>query len=74
MKKVIFTIVWMLAFYILGRVIFDVSMHFILSPSDNPKTGLLQLVAHFTSLLPLLALILGIFGRLPGTQSRKDSV
>jgi hypothetical protein len=73
MKKIALTILWMVAFYIIGRVIFDVSMHFILPSSDSPKISLL-LVAWITSLLPLLALILGILGRLPGTQSRKDLV
>ena len=83
MKKTMFTILWMLAFFIVGFIIFSVftlvmahTFHTQDQASlDDWKVRLIMLVDRLGPIgLPVLALILGIIGKLPGTQSQKDLV
>jgi hypothetical protein len=82
MKKILFTILWMFVFFIVGLGIFghlitttlwippnaDVS-----SPDVQHKAMRIGLVIWiFLIGLPVVALILGICGVLPGTRRRKD--
>ncbi len=84
MKKTIFTILWMLAFFVVGLIIFGVFSYAMVQSSPHPtdpaaltdtKVRLIMLVDWLCPIgLPILALILGILGRLPGTRGRKDLV
>ena len=80
MKKTILTILWMIAFFLMGSCIFagigQVVVLFIHQPlqaSDRIIMLAVRIVACLCAIgLPILALILGIRGRLPGTRSRKE--
>jgi hypothetical protein len=84
MKKTIFTILWMLAFFTVGFIIFGVFSYAMVQSSPHPtdpasfsdsKVRLIMLVDWLCPIgLPILALILGILGKLPGTHGRKDLV
>ena len=80
MKKTIFTILWMFAFCIIGICIFAGFGAFMASlfhhpydeAADKSKVIAIMVVDWLCPIgLPILALILGIRGKLPGTQSRK---
>jgi len=81
MRKTLFTILWVIDFFVVGYVLFigfgagiatcipsrpeaEAWMH-----SWPMLIGLVDFVAHG---LPVLALILGICGVLPGTRSRRN--
>ena len=82
MKKIMFTILWTIGVYLVGLAIFAIFtlkfVHF--SPNQDPnspevqheamRAGFVSLI--FTILLPIVALILGICGLLPGTRRKKD--
>jgi len=82
MKKILFILLWMMTFFVFGFVVFGLFDTVIMpiSPQADHSTpavqhkelilGVISLVCVFG--LPLVALILGIVGKLPGTQSRKD--
>ena len=82
MKKTIFTILWMLVFLSAGFVIFCFAGYVIARPGirstgtstlDDNKVRLIMVIDWLCVYgLPILALILGIFGKLPGTRIRKD--
>jgi heme/copper-type cytochrome/quinol oxidase subunit 2 len=84
MKKTIFTILWMLAFFVIGLIVFGVFAYAMVQSSPHPtdpasfsvtKVRLIMLVDWLCPIgLPILALILGILGKLPGTHGRKDLV
>jgi hypothetical protein len=84
MKKSMIVILWMFGSLILGLVIFMALVATVLwipanadvSSPDIQRKGLLMGLADFAFPIgfPILALILGIFGKLPGTQSKKQSV
>jgi hypothetical protein len=84
MKKTIFTILWMIAFFIVGFIIFGIFSYVMVESSPHPTdptsipVGTVRLIMLVDWLcpigLPVLALILGLFGKLPGTWSRKDLV
>jgi uncharacterized BrkB/YihY/UPF0761 family membrane protein len=84
MKKTIFTLLWMIALCIVGLVVFAIFITAIMplpphadptSPDVQHKVMIYGLVSWvFPIGLPILALILGIFGKLPGTHGRKDLV
>jgi hypothetical protein len=84
MKKTIFTILWMLAFFVVGFIICGVFSFAMVESSPHPAdpAALTDTKVRFITLvdwlcligLPILALVLGIFGKLPGTRSRKDLV
>ena len=84
MKKSLFVILWMFASFVVGVLIFMALVLTVLwipanantSLPDIQRKGLLIGIADFALPigLPLLALVLGIFGKLPGTQSKKQSV
>ena len=82
MKKTIFTLLWMIALCIVGFAAFAIFILDVmpLPPHVDPTSADSQhrvmvygLVSWLFPIgLPILALILGIFGKLPGTQGRKD--
>jgi hypothetical protein len=84
MKKTIATLLWMLAFFSVGFVIFTafdlILVHFTPNPTDpaswdNWRVTLIRIVDWLFPIgLPVLALILCIVGKLPGTRSSKDLV
>ena len=84
MKKSLFVILWMFASFVVGALIFMALVLTVLwipanadtSLPDIQRKGLLMGIADFALPigLPLLALILGIFGKLPGTQSKKQPI
>jgi len=76
-EKILFTILWMAVFYIIGNcivygaVIFEMIFHF-----NNETIGWSGGAANWISIglmysLPGVALILGLRGKLPGTQRRE---
>jgi hypothetical protein len=78
MKKALFTILWMFIFFIVGLVIFA-AFSFVMVQSSPRPTGAASLDDHKVRLimvvdwlfpigLPVVALILGICGVLPGTR------
>jgi hypothetical protein len=83
MKKTIFTVLWMLAFFMVGFVIFIVFGSVMVrsiphpadpAPSELYKAGLITVVDWLGPIgLPILALVLGIFGKLPGTRSHRQA-
>ncbi|HSY74804.1 MAG TPA: hypothetical protein VK810_04985 [Dongiaceae bacterium] len=81
MKKIMFTIVWMFAFFIMGTWIFGgigaVIGLFLHQPYnealDKNKLLAAGIVAWLCCIgLPILALILGIRGKLPGTRRKNE--
>jgi hypothetical protein len=84
MKKTIFTLLWMIAVFIVGLAVFAIFTFFImpLPPHADPTSPGVQHTVMIYGLvswlfpfgLPILALILGIIGKLPGTHGRKDLV
>ena len=83
MKKTILTILWMIAFFLIGSCIFvgfgAVIVLFMHHPYDenldSSKMLAVRIVAWLVGIgLPILALILGIREKLPGTRSRKSLV
>jgi len=82
MKKSLFVILWMFTSFVVGIVIFMSLIMTVLwipanadvSSPDIQRKGVLMGLADFALPigLPLLALIFGIFGKLPGTQSKKQ--
>jgi hypothetical protein len=80
MKKTIFVVLWMLAFWIAGIIIWSLGVTLFAHPSqamswsDETTRRIMfwDRVAFYG--LPSVALILGILGRLPGTRSKKQSV
>jgi hypothetical protein len=81
MRKTIFTILWVIDFFVIGYVLFvgfgAAVAAFIPSRAEAEAwmhgqamlTSLVDFVAHG---LPVLALILGICGVLPGTRSNRN--
>jgi hypothetical protein len=80
MKKTILTILWMIAFSAVGLTIFCIlMMKFPPSPFPTPEADHQEELAclvgvSFSIGLPIIALILGICGVLPGTSRRKNLV
>jgi hypothetical protein len=84
MKKTIFTLLWMIALCIVGFVVFTIFILAVMplpphadptSPDSLHRVMVYGLVSWLFPIgLPILALILGILGKLPGTHGRKDSV
>ncbi len=85
MKRTLFTILWIVDAFIIGMVLFGLSAYTVLrfmpskydptSPAYDYQTlSLVIAVILFPIGLPTLALILGVFGKLPGTQSMNQSV
>ena len=81
MKKTILTILWMLAFFVMGSLIFagigaviGLFFHHPYNEAlDRDKLLAVQVLACIATFgFPILALILGIRGRLPGTRSGKS--
>jgi hypothetical protein len=80
MKKTILTILWMIAFFLMGSCIFAgigqvvaLFLHQPLQESDKPMGLTLVIAAWILGIgFPVLALVLGIRGRLPGTRSGKS--
>ena len=81
MKKTIFPILWMFAFFLIGACIFAgfgavivLFVHQPLEASDRIKMLAVTIVDWLGPIgLPILALILGIRGVLPGTRSKKHT-
>jgi hypothetical protein len=84
MKKIIFIILWAIITYVVGLAVFAIYA-FAINPLPPHADVKLPEVQHqvmsigfvsliFTILLPIVALILGICGVLPGTHRRKDFV
>jgi len=90
MKKTMFTLIWMVVFFIVGVIIFSAFAHAMVQSSRHPSHStiltatkvrlaltddnfrLVVLVDRLCSLgFPILAFVLCILGKLPGTQSRK---
>ena len=84
MKKFIFTVFWMFVFLVIGFIVFVclVETVFWLPPHPDLSSPAVQhtamLIGFFDVCLvvgfPVIALILGICGVLPGTRRRKDLV
>ena len=84
MKKTIFTFLWMAGSFVAGLVIFFgliesvlwIPAHADVSQPDVQRKAMDIGLAIWILLigLPLLAVILGICGMLPGTKRRKDVV
>lgn len=83
MKKSIFTLFWMAGSFVAGLVIFFslinsvlwIPAHDVSSPDVQRKALDIGLSIWILLIgVPLLALILGICGVLPGTRRRKDLV
>jgi hypothetical protein len=82
-QKSLFVILWVFTSFIIGMLIFMSLVMTVLwipanagvSSLDIQRKGVLMGMAHFALRigLPLLALILGIFGKLPGTRSKKTT-
>ena len=80
MKKTIFIILWMVTFAVVAGIAWVVGVVLLAHPSQamswsdetTRKVMFWDRVAIFG--FPSLALVLGIFGKLPGTRSRKQSV
>ena len=82
MKKTVFTILWMLAFCIVGICIFAgfsaaivLFLHHPYNEALDKNRILAVMVVDWLGPigLPILALILGIRGALPGTRSKKQT-
>jgi hypothetical protein len=83
MKKAIFTVLWVLAFFMVGFVSFIVFGSVVVrsiphpadpAPSELYKADCITVVAWLGPIgLPILALVLGIFGKLPGTRGHKQA-
>jgi hypothetical protein len=77
MKRTIFSILWMVAFFAVGLTISCILlMKFPPSPLPTPEeynqTELaIRVGVSFCIGLPIVALMLGILGKLPGTRRRK---
>ena len=81
MKKVVVTILWIFCSFIVGIVVFAVFGYVMVQSSPNPtnpaslddyKVRLIMVVDWLFPIgLPIIALILGICGVLPGTRSKK---
>ena len=80
MKKIIFTIVWIIVFFVFHVIIWSVGVALWAHPSQamswsDQKTDLIMLLDRVGFYgFPSLALVLGIFGKLPGTRSKKQFV
>jgi hypothetical protein len=80
MKKTIFIILWMITFWIAAIIVWSVGVALFAHPSQamswsDEKTRVIMFLDQLGFYgFPVLALILGIFGKLPGTRSRKDLV
>jgi hypothetical protein len=80
MKKTMFIMLWMVAFWIAAVIVWSVGVAVFVDRSQamywsDPKTQAIILFDRITLYgFPAIALILGIFGKLPGTRSRKLSV
>ena len=82
MKKTIFILLWMIALCVVGFVVFSVFVLAVMpvpphadptSPDSQHKVMLYGLVSLLFPIgLPVLAFILGLFGKLSGTRGRKD--
>jgi hypothetical protein len=79
MKKILFTVVWMIVFFLIGFVVFGAFAVTMAQTFHAPaaaaldywKVRLIMVVDWLAPIgLPILALMLGIFGKLPGTRSR----
>jgi hypothetical protein len=82
MKRVLFTIIWMIIFCIIGVLIFGIFaclMYF----SSSQLTGTTTIEDYKVRLiivvdwlfpigLPILAIVLGIYGLLPGTRIKAE--
>lgn len=78
MKKTLFIIFWVITFFIVGLIVFGVFSYAMVESSPRPTdpTTLTDNKVRFIIVvdwlfpigLPTLALILGIFGKLPGTR------
>jgi hypothetical protein len=82
MKKTLFTILWMFVFFIMGSWIFagigtviGLFFHHPYNETlDRDKLLAVQILACIATFgFPILGLILGIRGKLPGTGSKKHS-
>lgn len=81
MRKTLFTVLWVVDFFVVGYVLFigfgaAIAIYIPNRPEAEAwmrgrmiLVGLVDFVAHG---LPVLALILGVCGVLPGTQSRRN--
>jgi len=78
--KRIFIILWMITFWIVAIIVWSVGVALFAHPSQamswsDQKTQAIMLLDRLAFYgFPSLALILGVFGKLPGTRSRKDLV
>jgi hypothetical protein len=74
MKKIFLIIVWMFVFLHVGAILLICCLNLVSSPDERPT--LIRLVVSGLVLIgsPLLALILGIRGALPGTRNKKTVV
>ena len=75
MKRTMLTILWMFVFFLVGGIYIGLAL-LLIQPYLFQNWWLQSLTASLvgwlgTICLPFLALILGIRGKLPGTQSRK---
>jgi hypothetical protein len=81
MKKALFTILWMLTFFVIGLVIFAVFSLIMVQTTPHPtdpasfnnhKVWLIMVVDWLFPIgLPIIALLISICGLLPGTRSSK---
>jgi hypothetical protein len=80
MKKTIFIVLWMIVFLAFHFVIFSVGVFVFAHPSQamswsDQKTQMIMFLDRLGFIgFPSLALVLGIFGKLPGTRSKKGFV
>jgi hypothetical protein len=80
MKKTMLTVLWMLAFFALGLCLyagFIILMRpfFHSGATDSTKAIVVMIADLLCPIgLPVVALLLGIFGKLPGTQGKQDLV
>jgi hypothetical protein len=80
MKKTMFIILWMITFWIAAIIVWSVGVALLAHPSQamawsdetTRKVMFWDRVSFYG--FPSVALILGIFGKLPGTRGRKDLV